>query len=294
MNENSENSLNKLQDWELGLFAPSVSQLTRPETIHLLSKSGYKWVEWRVQTLQAIESSPWGRAFNTLALDTLLDEAHEVADCLVNSGVCVSGLQVDAPEDFPNLMQIVREAAQLMNCSRVGISSPAFDPCIGYRSQRRAFQSVLQKWIEAFSGSGMRLCLETHFGTITPSTALVMNVLEEFPAEQVGVMWDPANTIYEGSEIPSMALDLLGPYLAEVHLKNGSWKREEDGKWNFDFCDLSQGQVQWPKVLRMLSDLPYGGPLIVEDYRWMPPEAKLAKAQQEYQQAVLSAQEEME
>jgi sugar phosphate isomerase/epimerase len=118
-----------------------------------------------------------------------------------------------------------------------------------------------------------------------------MGVLEPFSPAQVGVMWDPANTVYEGSEIPSMALDLLGSYLAEVHLKNGAWKREEDGKWNFEFCDLSHGLVQWPAVLKLLDEIPYHGPLIVEDYRWTDPEAKLAAARQEFERAVSKALE---
>jgi sugar phosphate isomerase/epimerase len=291
MAENPKSNLNELHHWELGLFAPSVSQLTPAETIDLLSKMGYKWVEWRVQTLEAIENSPWGKAFNTMTLDHLLDDARDVAGFLHDSGVRVSGFQVDAPEDFPNVMQVVREAAQIMDCPSVVLSAPCFDPCMGYRLQRQSFQDTLSKWIEAFSGSGLRLCLETHFGSITPSTALVMGVLEAFSPAQVGVMWDPANTIYEGSEIPAMALDLLGPYLAEVHLKNGAWKREEDGKWNFEFCDLSQGLVQWPAVLGMLDEIPYHGPLIVEDYRWTEPEAKLAAARQEFERAVAKALE---
>jgi sugar phosphate isomerase/epimerase len=291
LTDNPENITKELYDWELGLFAPSVSQLTPAETIQLLSKKGYKWVEWRVQTLEAIENSPWGKAFNTLTLDTLLDEAREVADCLKDSEVRVSGLQVDAPENSQFMVQLVRDAAQLLNCPRVGLSSPCFDPCRGYRSQRQSFQDELGKWIKPLGESGTRVCLETHFGTISPSTALVMDILEIFPPEHVGVMWDPANTIYEGSELPSMALDLLGPYLAEVHLKNGAWKREEDGKWNFEFCDLSQGLVQWPKVLNMLAESSYHGPLIIEDYRWLDAEVKLKNARQEYDQAKLEALE---
>jgi sugar phosphate isomerase/epimerase len=282
LTENLKNAM-----WDLGLFAPSVSQLTPSETIDLLSKQGYKWVEWRVQTLEAIENSPWGKAFNTLTLDNLPEEARAVADCLANSGVRVSAMQIDAPISFPNVMQIVRDTAQLLNCSSVGLSAPCFDPCTGYRLQRQSLQDELNQWLDAFSGSGLRVCMETHFGTITPSTALAMDVLGSFSPEEVGVMWDPANTVYEGSEIPSMALDLMGPYLAEVHLKNGAWKREEDGKWNFEFCDLSQGLVQWPKVLKMLAEIHYHGPLIVEDYRWLDPEAKLNNARQEFEQAVL-------
>ncbi len=291
MSDSANNLAKNFNGWELGLFAPSVSQLSLKETSSLLSRMGYKWVEWRVQTNAAIESSPWGKAYNTLVLDRLLEDATEVAGLLQGTDVKVAALQVDAPDDFPDLRKVVREAAAIMNCSKVIRFSPSFDVCAGYRAQRQAFQSSIARWVEEFSKTGGRLCLETHFASISPSVALTMGILEPFSPAQAGVIWDPANTVFEGYEIPAMALDLIGPYLAEVHLKNGEWKREEDGKWNFSFCDLSQGILQWPAILKMLAELPYMGPLIVEDYRWMDPEAKLLHARQEYEQAVLQAQE---
>jgi sugar phosphate isomerase/epimerase len=287
----TDSSSKELPSWELGLFAPSVSQLTLAETIGLLTKMGYKWVEWRVQTNQQIEASPWGKAYNTLVLDHLLDDASEVAGLLKGTGIRVAALQVDAPEDFPDLRKVVREAARMMDCSKVLLFSPPFDVCEGYRSQKQKFQEGIRGWVAEFAGTGSRICLETHFSSISPSTALTMGLLEPFSAEQTGVMWDPANMVFEGSEIPAMGLDLMGPHLAEVHLKNGEWKREEDGKWNFNFCDLSQGIVRWPAVLKLLSERHYTGPLIVEDYRWMDPEAKLSLARQEYEKARAAALE---
>jgi len=291
MSDKNETSQIDLPAWELGLFAPSVSQLTLAETIALLSKMGYKWVEWRVQTNHQIESSPWGKAYNTLVLDCLVDDAREVAGLLEGTDIKVAALQVDAPEDFPNIHKIVREAAQIMGCSKVLLFSPPFDVCEGYRSQQKKLQEQINGWVSEFAGTGVRICLETHFSSISPSTVLAMGLLEPFSSEQTGVMWDPANMVFEGSEIPAMGLDLMGPYLAEVHLKNGEWKREEDGKWSFNFCDLSQGIVQWPEILKMLAERAYEGPLIVEDYRWMDPEAKLALAQQEYKKARSAALE---
>jgi len=278
-------------DWKLGLFAPSVSQLSPEETISLLSKMDYRWVEWRVQTNEAIESSPWGKAYNTLVLDHLEEDAHQIAKFLSGSEVKVAALQVDAPEEFPNLRSKVREAAQIMDCSKVILFSPSFDLCMGYRAQRRNFQENIGKWVDELSKANIQVCLETHFSSITPSTALTMGMLEVFSPVQTGVIWDPANTVFEGYEIPQMALDLVGEYLAEVHLKNGEWKREEDGKWNFNFCDLSQGIINWPALLKMLHERAYTGPLIIEDYRWVDPEAKLAKARQEFEKAITLAEE---
>jgi sugar phosphate isomerase/epimerase len=262
--------------WDLGLFAPSVSQLSVAKTVDLLGKGDYRWVEWRVQTSEAIENNPWGKAYNTLAIDHLGAQAAEAEPLLKAAGVEVCGLQVDVPEDFPDVEKVVLDAAQVMGCNHVLLTGPAYDAEVGYRAQRDAFRETIAAWVGHAKGSGVRICVENHMWTIIPSCALTVDLLSPFDAGQVGVMWDPANGIWEGSEIPQMALDLLGDYLVEAHLKNGAWARKDDGSWAFDWCDIAEGRVDWPAVLMLLQSTGYTGPLIVEDYRPAEPEAKLA------------------
>jgi sugar phosphate isomerase/epimerase len=262
--------------WELGLFAPSASQLTVADTVSLLSQGGYRWVEWRVQTSEAIDSNPWGKAYNTLAIDDLGAQASAAAPILKEAGVGVCGMQVDVPEGFPDVEKIVLDAAQAMGCPNVLLTGPSYDPVVGLRSQRDAFRKVIAAWVNSAKNTGVRICVENHMWTIIPSTALVVELLAEFSPAQVGVMWDPANSIWEGSETSPMALDLLGDYLAEVHLKNGAWARQEDGTWAFDWCDIAEGMVDWPATLGLLQAAGYQGPLVVEDYRPAEPADKLA------------------
>ncbi len=264
--------------WDLGLFAASVSQLTPAQTAALMAEQGYRWVEWRVETLHAIESSPWGRAYNTLPLDSLAADAKEVAPILAGHGVRTCALQVDCPPDWAAAPAVVLEAAQVLGCSAIGLAAPHYDPAVGQRAARDVFRSRIAEWVRAFEGSGVRLCVENHMWTIAPSTALVMDLLAPFAPTQVGVLWDPANSIWEGSETPTMALDLLGSYLAEAHLKNGAWARNAEGRWAFDWSDLEDGQVDWAQVLGLLMGCGYRGPLIVEDYRMAEPVAKLERA----------------
>jgi sugar phosphate isomerase/epimerase len=268
----------KIHHWELGLFAPSVSQLNVEDTLSLIADSGYQWVEWRVQTQEAIDGSPWGKAYNTLALDTLKADVDNYVPLLKKFGIGVSGLQVEAPQAYPNLYENVLNAAKAMECSHVLIGSPQYDPSKGYRAQKTEFQKQLVGWITGAKGSDIRICVENHMWTITPSCALAIDLLSEFKPNEAGVMWDPANGYWEGLEIPAMALDLLGDYLAEVHFKNGYWKRNEDGKWGYDWCDIPEGLVDWKSVINLIEKAGYHGPLIVEDYRPIKPEDKLMKA----------------
>jgi len=266
------------QTWELGLFAPSVSQLNVDETLNLIAESGYRFVEWRVQTLEAIEGSPWGKAYNTLVLDTMKKDTAGYVPLLKKLGIGVCGLQVDAPPDYPMLQEVVLDAAKAMACQNVLISSPHYEPAKGYWDQRDAFRKTLAGWIKKAKGSGIRICVENHFWSITPSCALIIDLLGDFSSAEAGVMWDPANGYWEGLEVPAMALDLLGKYLAEVHFKNGCWKRGEEGKWAYDWCDIPNGLVDWKSVLGLIKNTGYRGPLIVEDYRPTSPQDKLAAA----------------
>lgn len=270
---------NKYQ-WELGLFASSVPQLSTTETISLLPESGYRWVEWRVQTSEAIENSPWGKAYNTLAIDDLAVEAAELAHRLEDADVGVSGMQVDVPEAYTDAQKIVLEAAQTMNCRRVLLTGPAYDPSIGYRNQRDAFQQVIASWVNGAENTGVKICFENHMWTIIPSVALIIDLLKGYDASQIGVMWDPANGYWEGLEVPHMAVDLLGDLLEEVHFKNGIWSRHEDSNWSYDWCDITEGMVDWPQVLQLLDQVNYQGPLVVEDYRPIEPKVKLAKGRE--------------
>ncbi|GIX08239.1 MAG: hypothetical protein KatS3mg115_2642 [Candidatus Poribacteria bacterium] len=47
-----------------------------------------------------------------------------------------------------------------------------------------------------------------------------------FRPEQVGVIHDAGNMVHEGFENYQMGCELLGPYLAHVHVKNAAWVRE--------------------------------------------------------------------
>ena len=263
--------------WELGLFAPSVSQLTLEETVAELARHGYRWVEWRVQTAAALAASPWGPARNTLVLERLLEDVARVRPLLDEVGLATCGLQADVSAGDEAGVRAVIDAAAALGCRPGRIQAPAFDPARGHDAPRAAFRAELEAWIRQAAGRGVRICLETHFATIAPSAALAVGLLQGFDPSAVGVMWDPANQVWEGSEAPTLALGLLDAYLAEVHLKNGCWRHDEEAGWTFDWCGLDEGMVDWPAVLGLVRGAGYTGPLVVEDYRPLDPAVKLAQ-----------------
>ena len=82
-----------------------------------------------------------------------------------------------------------------------------------------AFESVAA----AAERHGVRALIETHMQTILPSASAAAAFCARFPAEQVGVIHDAGNMVFEGYEQYRLGLELLGPHLAHVHVKSARW-----------------------------------------------------------------------
>ena len=77
--------------------------------------------------------------------------------------------------------------------------------------------------------------------------------------------------IYEGYERFKMGLELLGPYLAHVHIKNAEWIPDglrADGtvNWQANWSPLESGFVDYSSLLEDLNSIGYEGYLGVEDF----------------------------
>lgn len=97
-------------------------------------------------------------------------------------------------------------------------------------------------------------------GPETPTTLL--RTLEDTGENNVFINFDPANLLMYGKANPVDALDILGPYLGGVHIKDGHYPTgtRELGKE----AVVGEGQVDFPLLLRKLRDHDYRGPLIIE------------------------------
>ena len=81
---------------------------------------------------------------------------------------------------------------------------------------------------------------------------------------------DPANLVIEGSMDLRLALDMIGPFVDLVHVKNISWERTAAGKWRWRFDELADGMCDWAVVLPALKAIGYDGWLSFENL-WRVP-----------------------
>jgi sugar phosphate isomerase/epimerase len=75
--------------------------------------------------------------------------------------------------------------------------------------------------------------------------------------------------IIEGREDCRMGLEILGDYLAYVHVKNCVW-RPSGGRWCHQWAALREGMVDWPDTVAALKACGYEGYLSVENLYQVP------------------------
>ena len=105
---------------------------------------------------------------------------------------------------------------------------------------------------------GMQFWFET--GQETPVTML--RLIQAVGTDNLGVNLDPANLVMYGKANAVDALDLLGPYVKNVHAKDGVYP--VDPMRLGAEVKVGQGRVDWPRLMTRLSEVGYRGELIIE------------------------------
>lgn len=121
---------------------------------------------------------------------------------------------------------------------------------------------------------GVAVLVETSPATSAPSTAQAWGLVDGFPPERVGVLYDPGNMAIEGHVDPRLAVAELGPYLRHVHAKNVAWRRER-GVWRWRHAPLDAGFLDWASILAALRCADYAGRVALDHLGGKPSLARL-------------------
>ncbi|MBN1642160.1 MAG: sugar phosphate isomerase/epimerase [Anaerolineae bacterium] len=105
---------------------------------------------------------------------------------------------------------------------------------------------------------GLTFCFET--GQETP--VVLLRVIEDLGAENLGINLDPANLLMYGKANPVDALDVFGQYVVGVHAKDGEYPT--NGRELGVEKPLGEGRVCFPRLIAKLKELGYRGALTIE------------------------------
>ena len=100
------------------------------------------------------------------------------------------------------------------------------------------------------------------FETGQESADLLRRTLDELKCPNLKVHFDPANMLLYDKGDPLRAVEILGPDIRSVHVKDGN-RPTTPGAWGTE-VPLGQGQVNIPAFVRTLKKVGYRGPLCIE------------------------------
>ncbi len=252
--------------YKLGVFTVMLPDLSPEQAVAALKAEGYDGVEWRVTHISEVfrNETPSYWRNNLCTFEPTLENARRARQLAQDAGleICNLGTYL-APDDLTlgeTCMQFAVEAGA--KSLRVNAASYQGDYHAAFETSLRFFQKV-----EALAKRyNIKALLETHQGLITSSASLTHRFVSHFDPQYVGVIYDPGNMVIEGYEQHKMGLQLLGPYLSHVHLKNAAYQRDDKGKWQPYWAAIDDGLVDMKNFLTTLSEIGYNGWLVVEDF----------------------------
>lgn len=255
------------------VFTVMLPELSPQEAIRELKKAGYDGVEWRVTAIDpAKQEEPpsfWGNNRCTVDIQSSeedilsLKAETELAGLEIPALACY--LQCGDVEGTARGMQI----ALWFGASAIRVGVPMYNRSKRYQELLEEGRSYLEEVQKLSRQYGVQGWIEIHMNNIASSASLAHRLVEGFDPEHIGVIYDPGNMVYEGYEQYRMGLELLGPYLAHVHVKNAHWVRTNDPNrhiWQADSCPVSEGVANWKQIVDDLKTVGYDRWLSFEDF----------------------------
>jgi L-ribulose-5-phosphate 3-epimerase len=125
-------------------------------------------------------------------------------------------------------------------------------------SDRRAFLDTLGKVSAMAATKGIDVSFETGQETAD----LLRLTLDELKCKNLGVNFDPANMLLYDKGDPLRAVEILGPDIRSVHVKDAK-RPKVPGTWGEE-VPLGEGEVDIRAFLKTLKKVGYRGPLCIE------------------------------
>ncbi|MFW5737558.1 MAG: sugar phosphate isomerase/epimerase family protein [Spirochaetota bacterium] len=275
---------------KIAVFTVSTPEYGIDETVELAKKLGLDGVEWRVSSpppAEKPESYTFERRYWDYNLSTVDVARVDTELPAAAQKTRAAGLEVPAATTYLRMSQAPLDdirralsAAQKSGIPNMRTPAPGYDRSRPYDEVFAATREAIEEAIPFAKEAGVRLCFEMHMNTIIPSASAARRLLDGLPTEQVGVIYDPGNLVIEGFEDYRMGLEILGDYLAWVHVKNTVWTKRGDADghpWKWEWAPLADGMADFPDVVASLRAVGYDGWLSIEDFsNEEPTEQKLA------------------
>ena len=181
-------------------------------------------------------------------------EDYTTLDSIKKSGGVVPDQTWD--QNWKNIGQTVELAAKLG--FKLVMFHAGFLP---HEEKDPAFAKMvdrLRKIANLFASKGIDIAFETG----QESAPTLKSFLEKLNCPNVGVNFDPANMILYDNGNPIEAMQILAPWIKQIHLKDAT-RTKVPGTWGEEVV-LGTGEVDWKAFFRVLDSIGYKGQMFIE------------------------------
>ncbi len=254
------------------VFTASTPEWTPAEAVAILAAQGWDGIEWRVTDQQdAAEPGFWAGNRATWPLTGLESHLDDIRATTRQAGLEISGIGGYVQSHDRQDVERMLAATAAVGAPRVRITMPQ----LGTGHYRELFDAARRDldWAARRAHEhGVQAVIELHHRTIISSASAAYRMVEGLDPRHVGVIHDSGNLVIEGHEDYLAAFELLGEYLAHVHVKNVAWhptdERRADGSvvWREDWATLREGQADLETYFAALARVGYDGWVTLEDF----------------------------
>jgi sugar phosphate isomerase/epimerase len=261
---------------KLSIFTVATPDMTPDRLAAAAQSAGLEGIEWRYkevpQSIKGDKPSFWGNNLSTIAPSGEDEQITYFRQLTEQYGLTTLSLTPYLTAGDVQGTEEVLQAAKKLGAKYIRLGSTAYDRSRTHNELFEQTVTYLTNVEPLCKQYGIKGLIETHHGTITASASAARQAVNSLNPEYVGILYDPGNMVYEGYENYRMGMEILGPYLAHVHVKNAGWtstkEHETDGsvKWKTDWMPMKQGMVPWKLILDDLKFVGYDGYLGLEDF----------------------------
>jgi sugar phosphate isomerase/epimerase len=262
------------------VFTASTPDWTPAQAAAELAGQGWDGIEWRITDQdESPEPGFWVGNRATWPLTGLEDNLPRIAAVTRDAGLAFSALGGYVPSRDRSNVERMLAATAALGAGGVRVTMPR----TGNGRYRDLFDATRRdlEWAGRRAGQhGVRVLVELHHGTLVPSASAAVRLLDGLDPASVGVIHDVGNLVIEGQEDYAAAFDMLGPYLAHVHVKNAAWRAagrsDVDGHavWVEEWAPLRDGQADLGSYFHALHAAGYDGWVTCEDFSTAVPLAR--------------------
>lgn len=241
------------------------------EVIELFKSIGYDGIEVRVAADGQIDSEKLTDE-EALKIDAAARAKGMEFSCLTS--YYQNFVKMEEREDVIRNLKRVIEIAALLHCPLVrvyGGVEPFSQPGVWFNDVWSRTVDGIRRTAEYAAKFGVRICIETHIGSLTMSVRDTVRLIEDVNMANVGMLLDYAWVELAGVETGAEAIRKAARHIFHVHIKD--WTLESRIPLKKKSCLMGEGTVCWQEALKELKKVGYTG-YVSDEYEkyWYPAE----------------------